>query len=138
MAEPRNGRLLRAVSLPLLVAIPVAAATVYVALVSPFQSGNYPVCPWYALTGLYDPGDGGLRAVHSFMHGNLLRALDLNAFVILLCGAFTVLWGYWLVVRVTARELSLRVVQTGLLVAVAVLPVFTVVRNLPFGQLLAP
>lgn len=130
--------MLRALSAPLLVALPVAAATVYVALVNPFVPGHYPVCPWLTTFAVYCPGCGGLRAVHAFTHGHPLQALDLNAFAMLLCGALAMLWAYWLVARVTTRELNVKVVQAVLFGAVIVLPVFTVVRNLPFGQLIAP
>lgn len=132
---------LRAIRLPLLVGAPVLALVVYDTLVNPFEPGHFPSCPFYATFGVYDPGDGGLRAVHALMHGHPLRALDLNAYGIGLSAMLAVLWGYWLYIRAAGLEVGRRAgsaARIALLTAVAVLPVFAVVRNLPFGQILAP
>jgi len=43
----------------------------------------YPPCPFYALTGLYCPGCGSLRAVHEVLHGNVGGALKLNPLLVL-------------------------------------------------------
>lgn len=132
---------LRAVRLPLLVAVPVLALLVYDTVVNPFEPGHFPPCPFLATFGVYDPGDGGLRAVHALMHGHPLLALDLNAYGIALCAMLAVLWGYWLYARATARRLgnrAERVVRIALITAVAVAPAFAIVRNLPFGHVLAP
>lgn len=117
------------------------ALLVYDTVVNPFEPGHFPPCPFLATFGVYDPGDGGLRAVHALMHGHPLQALDLNAYGIVLSALLAVLWGYWLYVRAAGRELGRRatgVVRIALVTAVVVAPVFAVVRNLPFGQLLAP
>ncbi|MGH3096268.1 MAG: DUF2752 domain-containing protein [Streptosporangiales bacterium] len=132
---------LRAIRLPLLVAAPVLALLMYDTVVSPFEPGHFPPCPFLATFGVYDPGDGGLRAVHALMHGHPLRALDLNAYGIALSAMLAMLWGYWLYVRAAGLEFgrwASRVVRIALVTAVVVAPVFAVVRNLPFGQVLAP
>ena len=41
-----------------------------VAAVDPHTSGRYPTCPFHAVTGLWCPGCGGLRAVHDLTHGS--------------------------------------------------------------------
>lgn len=65
-----------------------------------FDPGNhavYPPCPFHALTGLYCPGCGSLRALHQLLHGNIAAALRLNplavavlpffAYAFVACGA---------------------------------------------------
>jgi hypothetical protein len=61
------------------VALAVASGTTLLAVVDPSEPGHYPPCPVRALTGLYCPGCGSLRAVHALAHGDVLSALDLNA-----------------------------------------------------------
>jgi len=82
---------------PLAVGLGVLLASAYVGLVDPNAPGHYPLCPTKAFTGLDCPGCGGLRAVHSLVHGDITGALDHNAFVVLVVipGA-VVLWARWL------------------------------------------
>ena len=83
---------------PLGVGALVVAATAYLAFVDPNEAGHYPLCPTKALTGLDCPGCGGLRAVHSLTHGDLLGALNHNALVVLIVLPVAVaLWVRWLV-----------------------------------------
>jgi len=49
----------------------------------PGASGLYPPCPFHALTGLFCPGCGSLRALHQLLHGNLGAAFGLNALMVL-------------------------------------------------------
>ena len=81
---------------PLAVGVAALLASAYVAVVDPNQPGHYPLCPTKAFTGLDCPGCGGLRAVHDLLHGDLVGALDHNAFavLVLLPGAavFLVRW----------------------------------------------
>lgn len=41
-----------------------------------------PPCPFHALTGLYCPGCGSLRATHALLHGRLAEALQFNALAV--------------------------------------------------------
>jgi hypothetical protein len=81
----------------------LAAATAYLAAVDPARPGHYPGCPFYALTGKYCPGCGGLRAVHDLTHGDVLAALSSNALVTFAVPIAVVLWFQW-VLRVAAPE----------------------------------
>jgi hypothetical protein len=82
---------------PLAVGLGALMASAYVGLVDPNTPGHYPLCPTKAFTGLDCPGCGGLRAVHSLMHGDIAGALDHNAFVVLVVlPAAIVLWARWL------------------------------------------
>ena len=82
---------------PLAVGAVTLLASAYVGLVDPNSPGHYPLCPTKAFTGLDCPGCGGLRSVHSLVHGDITGALDHNAFVVLvLVPLALVLWGRWL------------------------------------------
>ena len=116
----------------------VAAAFAYVGTVDPNEPGHYPVCPLLRFTGLYCPGCGGLRSAHAFVHGDVLAALHANAPATLGYLGFAVLWTVWVVHAV--RGLPLRIdPRPGLVWSLgALLLVFSVVRNLPFGGWLHP
>ncbi|MFF7649798.1 DUF2752 domain-containing protein [Streptomyces sp. NPDC007983] len=125
---------------PLGVLAGVVAAFGYVGAVDPHQPGHYPVCPLFRLTGLYCPGCGGLRGAHALAHGELLRGLSDNALVVACAGVFCVGWAVW-----CARALGWRRRRAAWTwrawhawaIGGAVLA-FTVIRNFPFGGLLAP
>lgn len=65
------------------VLVGMAASSVFLFLFDPACSAFYPPCPFHALTGLYCPGCGSLRALHQLLHGNLLTALSLNPLMVL-------------------------------------------------------
>lgn len=137
MALSRADRL-RTFALPALVAAPFLAATAYVANVDPNAPGHYPTCPFLAVTGYWCPGCGGLRAMHALTHGHPLQALHDNAFGLAAVAALSVWWLAWLVARWRGRPLSFRPVRAVLIAVIVVMPVFTVLRNLPIGHILAP
>jgi hypothetical protein len=120
---------------------PVAAAASAVAVVtvdSPFSHHLTPPCPFRALTGLWCPFCGGMRAVWAATHGELGLMLHANALLPLY--ALFALWA-WLAFlgRLTGRW---RVPAPGnrafYVVAAVVLIAFTVARNLPGLGALAP
>jgi hypothetical protein len=45
---------------------------------NPGNSGLFPKCPLYVWTGLYCPGCGSQRAIHSLLHFRLLQAMHYN------------------------------------------------------------
>lgn len=116
----------------------VAAGFAYVGAVDPNEPGHYPVCPLLRYTGLYCPGCGGLRSAHAFVHGDFPAALHANALAVLGYLAFAVLWTVWVVHAVRGRPTRIDP-RPGLVWSLgALLLVFTVVRNLPFGGWLHP
>ncbi|MFF8033917.1 DUF2752 domain-containing protein [Streptomyces sp. NPDC016626] len=116
----------------------VAAAFAYVGAVDPNEPGHYPVCPLLHLTGLYCPGCGGLRSAHAVVHGDLLAALEANAPAVLGYAGLAVLWTVWVVRAARGRPLRIDPPPVLLWGSGALLLVFTVVRNLPFGGWLHP
>ncbi|MEU6509777.1 DUF2752 domain-containing protein [Streptomyces sp. NPDC046942] len=116
----------------------VAGAFAYVGAVDPNESGHYPVCPLYRLTGLYCPGCGGLRSAHAFVHGDLLTALRDNAPAVAGYLGFAVLWAVWVVRTVRGLPLRPDLGRAHLWGIGVLLLVFTTVRNLPWGGWLHP
>jgi hypothetical protein len=73
----------RARRLTLLALSVLGIAVVYVLYTcNPARSAFYPPCPFHALTGLYCPGCGSLRALHQLLHGHLAVAFGLNPLAI--------------------------------------------------------
>ncbi|WP_030205415.1 DUF2752 domain-containing protein [Streptomyces bikiniensis] len=116
----------------------VAAAFAYVGAVDPNEPGHYPVCPLLRFTGVYCPGCGGLRSAHAFAHGDLPAALGANALAVVGYGVFAVLTVLWLVRAYRGVPMRLAVPPNWWWGIGAVLALFTLVRNLPFGSALAP
>ncbi|MGW1723761.1 DUF2752 domain-containing protein [Streptomyces sp. NPDC002306] len=116
----------------------VVGAFAYVGAVDPNEPGHYPVCPLLRLTGVYCPGCGGLRSAHAFVHGDLLAALQDNAAAVLGYLGFAVLWTVWVVRAARGRPLRIDLGPAQLWTLGALLLVFTIVRNLPFGDRLHP
>lgn len=135
---PAVGGVLRSLWVPAGVLTAVGAAFAYVAAVDPNEPGHYPVCPLWRFTGLYCPGCGGLRSAHAFAHGDIATAVTDNALAVAGFLGFAVLWTVWVVRVVRGRPMrfTLRPLQLWTLGTLAL--VFTVVRNLPFGDWLHP
>nr|WP_203631444.1 DUF2752 domain-containing protein [Streptomyces halstedii] len=117
----------------------VVAAFGYVATVDPNEPGHYPVCPMLRLTGVLCPGCGGLRSAHAFAHGDLVTALGANAVAVAGYLVFAAVWLLWTVRAARGGPPPRIGLAPGYWWGVgALLLVFSVVRNLPFGSALAP
>lgn len=129
---------LRRTAAPLALLGGVVGAFGYVAAVDPNAPGHYPLCPLRYFTGLDCPGCGGLRSAYAFAHGDVITALGCNALAVAGYLLFAAGWAVWFCRAVRGRPFApaLRPVHRHALVALLV--VFTVVRNLPFGAALAP
>jgi ABC-type Na+ efflux pump permease subunit len=93
-----------------------------------------PLCPFKAVTGLDCPGCGGTRAAHQLFTGNLGAALSFNVLAVLAIPFL--LWA--LFVSLTAmlggpRWRNVSLLSPWTRVAVVVIAVFWVARNLPFA-----
>jgi hypothetical protein len=129
---------LRRTAVPAGVLAVVLGAFAYVGAVDPNHPGHYPVCPLQRYTGVYCPGCGGLRSAHAFVHGDFLAALQDNALAVAGYLAFAVVWTVWTVHAARGRPLRVDLAPAHLWSLGALLLVFTVVRNLPFGGWLHP
>ena len=115
-------------------------ASVALHLRDPHQSGSWGFCPWYLLTGTHCPGCGGLRAVNDLTRGDLGAAASSNLLFVASLPVVALLWARSLGQRWQGlrRPLPQPVAGVGAAVAVGLVVVFWVVRNLPFGAALAP
>ncbi|MFJ8857408.1 DUF2752 domain-containing protein [Streptomyces sp. NPDC102451] len=129
---------LRRLATPVGAMAAVVGAFGYVATVDPNEPGHYPVCPMLRLTGVLCPGCGGLRSAHAFAHGDLAAALGANALAVVGYAVFAAVWLLWTVRASRGRPLRIGLAPRYWWGIGAVLLVFTVIRNLPFGSALAP
>ncbi len=108
----------------------IGAGVLY--LIPPRQSWILPACPIHAATGLYCPGCGTARALHALLHGRLAEALDAN---LLLVAMLPALAGLAVLLFADAvrdnRVRELRLPSWAAFGFVAVVTLFTVLRNLP-------
>ncbi|MFE1907191.1 DUF2752 domain-containing protein [Streptomyces gardneri] len=116
----------------------VVAAFAYVGAVDPNEPGHYPVCPMLRFAGVFCPGCGGLRSAHAFVHGDLPAALGANALAVVGYGVFAAVMVLWLVRVIRGVPMRLTISPVWWWGIGAVLALFTLVRNLPFGSALAP
>ncbi|MFI1680191.1 DUF2752 domain-containing protein [Streptomyces sp. NPDC020607] len=139
-AEPGSAApaLLTRLLVPAGLLAPVAGAFAYVGAVDPNEPGHYPACPLLRLTGIYCPGCGGLRSAHAFIHGDLTTALGANALAVAGYVLFAVLWTVWVIRTVRGRPLRIALGTAQLWGVGALVTVFTLTRNLPFGSWLHP
>ncbi|MFH8804742.1 DUF2752 domain-containing protein [Streptomyces sp. NPDC017936] len=137
-APPTPGTALGRLAVPAGLLAAVAGAFAYVGAVDPNEPGHYPVCPLLRYTGLYCPGCGGLRSAHAFAHGDLAAALHANALAVAGYLGFAVLWTVWAVRAARGRPARPDPPPALLWSLGATALVFTVVRNLPFGDWLHP
>ena len=124
----------------------LVAATVYIGAVDPHTPGHYPLCPLKAFTGLDCPGCGGLRAVHSLAHGDIVGALGHNVLAVLMyIPAIAIGWLLW--VRRESKEPYVHATPSGAAAdevavtdartrqlwtaALVIMLLFTVARNIP-------
>lgn len=138
-SAPRTGW--RSQGAPLLVAGAMAAAATVLHLRDPHAPGAYGICPFYALTGWWCPGCGGLRAMHNLTEGRLFEAVHSNVFLLPLLVTLALWWGRWALGRWRGRSetdfpFTLRGRAQWWLIAA--LAAFTIVRNTPWGTWLAP
>jgi hypothetical protein len=108
------------------------AAAAAVGFFNPVTAGFFPVCPLYAVTGIYCPGCGLTRGFHALFHGDILSALHFNAML----PFYAFLLGYvfisTLLIAVRGRGLSYKVFRPWLLYGfLAVSLTYMVLRNIP-------
>ena len=114
------------------------AAAVVLHTVDPNDAGNYPTCPFLALTGLHCPGCGTLRAIHALTYGHLGAAVGLNVLTVAAVPFAVVMWARWAAGRARGRPTASFLHPSWPMAFGVLLVVFAVVRNLPFGSALAP
>ena len=137
-ASPVVARRFGALRAPALVAAGALAATTLVAVVDPNQAGHYPTCPFLAVSGLYCPGCGSLRALHDLAHGDLAGAVARNPLMVVASVGLVVAFVLW-VRRLWRGVPRTRVAPAALLYGLLTLVLaFWVLRNVPGWTWLSP
>lgn len=128
----------RRLALPAGVAAVVAAGCAYVATVDPHQPGHYPLCPTYAVAGIYCPGCGMLRATHDLLHLDLVGAFSRNVLALPLYVGCALLFARWVLARWQGRTLRWDPPTWMPWALAAAFVAFTVARNIPGWTWLSP
>ena len=121
-----------------LVAGVVSAGTARLWAVDPHRPGHYPVCPTFALAGIYCPGCGLLRATHDLVHLDPMGAMQRNPLAIPLYLGAVVLFALW--VRASWQGSGLRWEPPRWFAGALALSfvAFTIARHIPGWTLLSP
>ncbi|TYB67917.1 DUF2752 domain-containing protein [Nonomuraea sp. PA05] len=137
--ERHGTRRLKELLAPLGVAAATGAAFAIVGVIDPNEPGHYPTCPFLWITGLYCPGCGTLRTMHALAHLDPVAALGLNPLAVAMIPFLVFWWGRWVVRAWQGRPRRTTLAHPAWLWAfLAIVLVYWVVRNLPFGAFLAP
>ena len=135
MTAPTRGR---SIAAPLGVAAAAVGGSVLLHVRDP-RTSTYLLCPLHALTGLWCPGCGTTRALGDLAHGDIAAAASSNVVAVVLALVAVGVWTAWLRARWTQIPLTLPHPNRPAVVALlALLTVFTVVRNTPWGTSIAP
>ncbi len=99
----------------------------------PDRAGSYPTCPFFALTGLYCPGCGSLRALHLLLHADLAGAVGMNVLMVVSI-PFLAYYGVslFLVRRGWAPLPGCRAAGSRPFLLATIFILYAVLRNLPF------
>jgi hypothetical protein len=109
------------------------------ARVDPNESGHYPTCPFLAVTGLYCPGCGTLRAVHDALHGDVAGALARNPLAVVAAPFLVLAWVCWgLRLLGYAAPHPSRLPAAWIWTLLGGVVVYGVLRNLPGFDFLSP
>jgi hypothetical protein len=142
-SRPRAEARARRVAAPLLTAGAVGGAVLALHYRDPHVQGSWGFCPFRAVTGLDCPGCGGLRAVNDLTDLDLAGAASSNLLLVVAIPFVVALWALWVRHQwrgTGGRLLPIRVPGAPLRwgqVALAVLALWTVMRNLPLAGWLA-
>jgi len=96
---------------------------------------HVPLCPLHALTGLWCPLCGGLRAVHALSRGHIQSALHDNAMLVLALPVMVALWAQW-AARTRSGGARRPWPRGATLAVITALAAFTVLRNIAIGTAL--
>ncbi|MBE1536541.1 DUF2752 domain-containing protein [Actinomadura algeriensis] len=128
----------RRLSAPAGMLLAAAAAAAYVGAIDPNEQGNYPTCPFLALTGYQCPGCGALRTIHALAHARIGEAISLNVFAVVMLLVLAFFWIRWTVARVRDRPHRTKAAPAwAIWTFLGFVLAYWLVRNLPFGAALA-
>ena len=120
---------------PTVSAVGAIGVMAYVRLVSPYDTGSYPACPFLVVTGWYCPGCGSLRALHELAGLDILGALGMNLLTPLALVYVVATWAAWTVRSATGRPRRWLAPPAALWTLLGAIVAFAVARNI---AMLAP
>jgi hypothetical protein len=130
--------LLRRLVAPAGVALTAVAGFAVIASVDPNEPGHYPVCPFLAVTGLYCPGCGTLRALHALTTGDLATGFARNPMTMLAVPFLLYVWAAWVGREVRGTVRTTMAPAWWLWALAGGVVAFWVLRNMPGFGWLAP
>ena len=109
--------------------------------INPSGQSFFPQCPFHTITGYHCPGCGSQRALHDFLHGNIIEGFKHNVLIGLALLVF-LYKGFLLIRSYFYPQKSSNLLyhsKTPLIILILVLAVW-ILRNLPFEpfRFLAP
>ena len=118
--------------------IPLVVLAALLFWFDPSSHGFFPKCAFHETTGLMCAGCGATRAVYQLLHGHWVAAFRFNPLLIVSLPLIV-----WYGARQTVRYLKnqpcpVNIRPVALWLMLAVLMVFTVMRNLPAFSFLSP
>lgn len=130
----------RTLLLPAAVLGTVTVATVALHLRDPHTAGSWGACPTKAFFGVECPGCGGLRAVNDLTNLQVVDAASSNLLFVASIPFLAYMFGRWAWGRWSGRSWSPsdRAMTWSALSLVALMVLFTVLRNTTAGSWLAP
>lgn len=118
-----------------------AAACATLLVLDPNEPGNYPVCPFLAVTGRWCPGCGSLRGMRALLTGDVGAAFGFNALMVLSLPYLLYRWVLWFSPRL-AQHAPARIVLPvpAMYTLPLVIMAFWGLRNIPVApfSVLAP
>ncbi|MEX1217828.1 MAG: DUF2752 domain-containing protein [Acidimicrobiales bacterium] len=110
------------------------SACIGVAVFDPNETQIFPACAFKATTGLDCPGCGMTRALHSLVHGDVLKAISHNLLLVILLSSAIVWFGWNVIARkVGKRELRFKFRRPAWIAIGIGVTAFWVLRNLPWA-----
>jgi len=117
----------------IIIAVLVSLVVLY--FFSPTTYSFFPKCPFYTLTGFNCPGCGSQRALHALLHGDLTAAVNYNLLFVVSLPFIAAYFGLKLLSIIKGGRMSLYLFDhpNAPVLAVLLVLIFWVVRNLPFA-----
>lgn len=107
--------------------------------IPPTENSIYPPCIFHKITGLYCPGCGSTRAIHSLLHLEIRKAFAYNPLVVIFL-PFISLWLLISIYRIKKGQSTIILPNGFALFFLILIVSFWVLRNIPIYpfNLLAP
>ena len=121
-----------------LVALAAVVLGTVVFYFNPVTSSFYPVCQFHRLTGWNCPSCGTTRGLYALLHGHLLTAMRDNALMMIGLVLLPARAAWWLRKQKSGGQAGAFFPSSWLWPVLAVLLVFSVLRNLPAFAFLSP